>query len=198
MIARRMLQLFNLIMVILDKVMDCEKWNYNIIEISSLSYKNLMMGYSKFKIESYPEIERLIFSYLQKDSNRLQKQKVSSELLHKLWCQKLSILITIMKVLILFSNHSQIKNYISHHLYDNSNTSYTTFIHQPSCNVLFCQHQSYLDRECVCKFLLSINYWFFIMAKIDGRITHNCIISNLFYEATNNINISGNLRISIL
>ena len=196
MIIRRMLQLFNLIFILLDKNMDLGKWDNKIMNKKNLSYEyeNLMMGYSKFKIESYPEIENLISSYLTKNSNRFSlQQKVTSELLYKLWCQKLSILISTMKTLVIFSSHSQIKNYISHHLYDNSNNSYTTFIHQPSCNALLCQHQSYLDRECLCKFLLCVNRWFFIMAKIDGILSNNYIVNNLLHEITKDINISGNI-----
>ncbi|OUM59422.1 hypothetical protein PIROE2DRAFT_63790 [Piromyces sp. E2] len=177
-------------MILLDKILNFEKWerNWKDWTTSNLSYENLLMGYSKYKIKSYPELEKLVSSFVPKNLELpIQKPPL---LFYQLLYQKLSILLTIMEVFLCFSNHSQIKNYIAHHLYDNGNTSYTTFIHQPSCNAMLCQHQSYLDRECMCKFLLGLNRWFFSMAKMDKSLTQNIIIDNLLNELTKDINIS--------
>ncbi|ORX57859.1 hypothetical protein BCR36DRAFT_318796, partial [Piromyces finnis] len=191
MIVRRILQLFNQIIIVLDQVMNFEKWrkNWQDWTTSNLSFENLLMGYSKYKIKVYPEIENLIHSYESNDQKVPESQRPPS-FYYQLIYQKLSVLITIMKIFICFVKHSQIKNYIAHHLYDNGNISYTTFIHQPSCNAMLCQHQSYLDRECMCKFLLGINRWFFSMAKMDTFLIQNSIVDSLLIELTKDINIS--------
>jgi hypothetical protein len=193
MIVRRMLQLFNQIIILLDQVMNFDKWrkNWHDWTTSNLPYENLLMGYSKFKVKSYPEIEKLVSSY--KPKNLESSTQNTPTLFYQLLYQKISILLSIMEVFLCFTDHSQIKNYIAHHLYDNGNTSYTTFIHQPSCNAMFCQHQSYLDRECMCKFLLSLNRWFFSMAKMDITFIQNSIVDNLLNGITKDINISSNL-----
>lgn len=195
MIVRRMLQLFNLLITMINNSIDFDKlWNDE-KELSNLSFEDLIIGCSRFKVNAYPEIEKFISSYdTFSDKYSFQGQLLLQyrPLFCKLLYIKLSIFIIIMEVLLYLSKHSQINNYIAHHLYDNANTSYTTFIHQPSCNALLCQHQSYLDRECACKFLLVINRWFFSMAKMENFYIQNNIIDNLLHEISNDINITGN------
>ncbi|ORX80107.1 hypothetical protein BCR32DRAFT_269049 [Anaeromyces robustus] len=214
MITRRMIQFFNLIMILLDTTMDFKNWNKNdknnkknnekltfpttTTTNNDLIYESLMIKCSKFKVKSYPEIEKLITIYRLFENNNntlLEQPSTSTSQYHQLFCklsyQKLSIFIMIMETFILLSEHSHIKKYIAHHLYDNNNTSYTTFIHQASCNAYLCQHESYLDRECICKFLLGINRWFFSIAKMEKLLTqNNIIINHLLYEITKDIDIT--------
>jgi hypothetical protein len=195
MIVRRMLQLFNLLINILNKSIDFDdKSNTttgNNEVISTISIQNLMIQTSRFKVKSYPEIKKLITSYesFNKDYLKIFPQQYHS-ILSKFIYQKLSLFLMIMEVSIYFINHSQIKNYIAHHLYDNANTSYTTFIHQPSCNAMLCQHQNYLDRECACKFLLVINRWFLSMVKMEKAFIQNNIVDKLLQEITKDIDTS--------
>lgn len=152
----------------------------NKIEISNINNDNTNKINPKFKIKEYEEIKEYLFLNKSKNNDGSNGFPAEEFLI-------INIFTNIFEQLIYFMKKTSMVNYIRHHLNDNLNTSYTTFIYVNVCKET-CHHSKYLDRECACKFILCINSWFAYTSKQESSIGNTQTIQSLLNQLDINEN----------